>query len=717
MSKTVMMKKYFSLLVLLACFVSGFGQSKKELIQLGDDAFNAGNYGSAVYYYKRIVEFTPTKYDLVMPYEIKTFIKAEKKSKDSTAGGLDTSDHDKVNVVNKLAESYRQLKDYVNAEVWYSVAASVDVKEFPDAKYYYGVTLMNNEKYDAAQKVFESYLTKLPEDSKMFPLANNRMVSCSFAQNPENRMDGITIHDLDSNFNAGSASFAAGYFTDKSLMITSARRGNTVLDPKKESDIHTTDIYIISYDTIGEYDKAQKMPAPVSSNMNEAGGCMSVDRTTFYFTRWNPENKNECAIYVSKLFNRRWMEPMRLDVVNADGYKTMQPSLTLDEKKLFFASNRPGGQGGMDIWYCPIDENGDLGLPINAGPEINTPDDEVTPFLHHQTSTLFYSSNGLRGFGGLDIFRAMYNEDEDIWQNPINMNAPLNSSKDDYYFIIDSKKQTTGFFTSDRQECTQCDTTQSIKGNCNRIYAFTKGVIEFSLSGYVYDAQTDEIIANAMIEIKDVDGNQDPDFIFTDDNGYYEKVLGPEWELFLKAKKSKYFADMATVKTKGLTQSTALEQDFFLRQIPSEEIEIPGIEYGFDSSALRKRSKEILDQLYDFLVLNDNLIVEINSHTDCRGNDKYNESLAQRRAKSCVDYLISRGIPKARLSPKGYGEYQPAFHLDKDKNPIKDANGEKITLTEKFINTLPEEQREEAHQRNRRTAFKVVGQNFQLESK
>jgi outer membrane protein OmpA-like peptidoglycan-associated protein/tetratricopeptide (TPR) repeat protein len=713
----MMKKRILTLLVLLAYFVTGYGQSKKELIELGDAAFNAGNYGSAVFYYKRIVEFVPTKYDLSMPYEIKAFYKAEKKSKSDSGPALDTSDYGQVTAVNRLAESYRQLKDYSNAEKWYAVAASVETKIFPDAKYYYGVTLMNNEKYEDAQKVFEKYIEGLNTDSKMFPLANNRMVSCSFALNPENRTDGITIHDLDSNFNAGTASFGAGYFTDKSLMITSARKGNTILDPKNETDYFTTDIYIISYDTIGSYDQAQKMPAPVSSNMNEAGGCMSVDRTTFYFTRWNPEDKNDCAIYVSKLFNRRWMEPLKLDVVNADGYRTMNPSLTLDEKKLFFSSNRPGGEGGMDIWYCPIDENGDLGLPINAGPEINTPDDEVTPFLHHQTGTLFFSSNGLRGFGGLDVFKAAYNEDEDIWQNPINMNSPVNSSKDDYYFILDSKKQTTGFFTSDRQVCKQCDTTQDISGNCNRVYMFTKGTIEFSLSGYVYNAQTDEVIPNAMIEIKDVDGNLEPDFIFTDDNGYYEKELGPEWELFLKAKKSKFFADMAAVKTKGLTESTALEQDFYLRQIPDEEIEIPGIEYDFDSDKLRPRSKEILDQLYDFLVVNDNLIVEINSHTDCRGNDKYNESLAQRRAKSCVDYLISKGIPKGRLSPKGYGEYQPAFHLDKDKNPIKDANGEKILLTEKFILSLPTElEREEAHQRNRRTAFKVVGQDFKLES-
>lgn len=713
----MMKKSLLTIVLLFACFVSGIGQSKGELIELGDKAFEQGNYGSAVYYYKRIVEFIPSKFDLALPYEIKSYNKAAKKTKDSSNVLLDTSDHDKVYTVNRLAESYRLLKDYENAEKWYKVAASVQVEKFPDAKYYYGMTLMNNEKYDLALKTFEEYATTIPEDSRMYPMASNRMVSCAFARNPDNVNEGATIFELDSNFNKGTAAFGAGYFADKALMITSARKGNTIIDPKKEIDEYTTDIYIISYDTIGEYDEAQKMSTPVNSNMNEMGGCMSIDRQTFYFTRWNPEDKSDCAIYVSKLFNRRWMEPMRLDVINADGYKTMNPSLTLDEKKLFFSSDRPGGFGGMDIWYCPIDENGDFGAPVNAGSEINTPNDEVTPFLHHQTNTLFYSSNGHRGFGGLDIFHAAYNEDEDIWQNPINMLAPFNSSKDDYYFIIDSKNQTTGFFTSDRQECVQCDTLNDIKGNCNRIYGFQKEVIKFTLSGYVYNAQTDEVIPNAMVEIKDVDGNMDPDFIFTDDDGFYEKELGPEWELFLKAKKSKFFADMASVTTKGLTVTTHIDQDFFLRQIPDEEIEIPGIEYDFDKATLRPRSKEILDQLYDFLVLNDNLVVEINSHTDCRGNDNYNKDLSQRRAKSCVDYLIAKGINKDRIIPKGYGETSPAFHLDKDKNPIKDANGDKIVLTEKFINTLSTEaEREEAHQRNRRTAFKVVGQNFQMNS-
>jgi outer membrane protein OmpA-like peptidoglycan-associated protein len=143
-----------------------------------------------------------------------------------------------------------------------------------------------------------------------------------------------------------------------------------------------------------------------------------------------------------------------------------------------------------------------------------------------------------------------------------------------------------------------------------------------------------------------------------------------------------------------LTESATLEQDFYLRPIPTGEIEIPGIEYDFNKATLRPKSKEILDQLYDFLMLNNDLVVEIKSHTDCRGGDDYNLKLSQERAKSCVDYLISKGIPKERLVPQGYGETEPLFKCEE---------------IEQFKNT-DKAKFEEMHQRNRRTAFRVTKQ-------
>jgi OmpA-OmpF porin, OOP family len=178
-----------------------------------------------------------------------------------------------------------------------------------------------------------------------------------------------------------------------------------------------------------------------------------------------------------------------------------------------------------------------------------------------------------------------------------------------------------------------------------------------------------------------------------------------------------YFADAASVNTRPVTVTMTLQQDFFLRPIPKDEIEIEGIEYDFDKATLRPRSKEILDELFDFLELNNNLVVEINSHTDSRGSDAYNLDLSKRRAQSCVDYLIGKGVSKDRLIAKGYGESTPNFARDENKKPILDENGARIILTEAYINAQESKDlQEEYHQRNRRTAFKVVGEGFDIKS-
>lgn len=704
-----MMKRY--ILFSLALIFSGFvqSQSKKELVEFGDAAFANENYGSAIYFYKRVISTIPSKYDVTYPYEVKAVVRAKKA--DSAASDVDTKDSRKVYVLHRLAESYRLVHDYENAEEWYAVAVKNPTQQFPHSKYWYGVTLMNSEKYDEAEKVFEEYMSTAL-DEQMKKMAETKMVSCAFARNPDNVNPSVVVELMDSTFNRGTSAFGVHYFTDESVIFGSARKGNKVNDPKKEIDYYTTDLYISTY-SMGSYDKPTQFAAPVNSPMNEGGCIMSVDRQTIYFTRWSGTNKNDCAIYVSKRFNTRWMEPMKLDF-NLEGYKTMQPMMNMDETKMFFSSNRPGGQGGMDIWYATIDADGMIGSPVNLGSGVNTPEDEVSPFYHLTSSTLFFSSTGHRGFGGFDVLKTQYNEDEDFWTNPVNIGGPINTSKDETYYILDNE-QKNGFFTSDRGPCTDCDSVNDIKANCDKVYSFSKPELKFTISGYVYNAETDEVIPNALVEMKDVNSVWEPIFLTTDDKGYYFQELNPEMEIFMKAKKTRFFADQAIAKTIGLTESADLEQDFYLRPIPpeGEEIEIPGIEYDFDSKNLRPKSKEILDQLYDFLVLNDNLVVKIKSHTDVRGDDAYNMRLSQGRAKSCVDYLISKGIKPERLIPEGNGEKQPAPKLGPDKKPIRDAEGKFILLTEAFINSLPTEaEREEAHQRNRRTAFEVVKQDF-----
>jgi len=295
---------------------------------------------------------------------------------------------------------------------------------------------------------------------------------------------------------------------------------------------------------------------------------------------------------------------------------------------------------------------------------------------------LYFSSKGHIGMGGLDIFAAEGTIGN--WSEPENLGYPINSGRDDIYFVLNSSRK-KGFLTSDRKNCLECD-----GGSCYYIYEVEYIPIKFFLSGYVYSKKTGEIISNALVTFKDVLNNIEPFFIITDETGFYSTPLRKNLTYFIKAQKVKYFVDAATITTVGLDVSTNLVRDFHLARIPSGEIEIKGIYYDYDKWDLRTESKVTLDSLVWFLNLNDNIVIALNSHTDERGDREYNIELSQKRAQSVVDYLIEKGIDPERITPVGYG---------KDKPVVEDAKTK------------------EEHQQNRRTAFSVLAQDYILKKK
>jgi outer membrane protein OmpA-like peptidoglycan-associated protein len=266
---------------------------------------------------------------------------------------------------------------------------------------------------------------------------------------------------------------------------------------------------------------------------------------------------------------------------------------------------------------------------------------------------------------------------------PKNLGQPINSSKDDAYLIME-RTQSKGYFASDREDCAG--------GHCYDIYEFDNEPIEFDVTGVVFDAASNFPIQSALVTVKDVHGDQEPFFLITDEKGSYFSVLGPNMEYFFKAQKNKYFADAASIITKGKTETTHFVQDFFLNMIPGGDVVIEGIEYDLDKATLRPHSMEILDKIIEMLKLNANLNIELNAHTDTRGSDVHNMKLSQARAQSCLDYMVSKGIAKDRLIAKGYGETRPL---------VSDAEIEKLPT---------KDEKEAAHQKNRRTAFRVVSE-------
>ncbi|MEO9531176.1 MAG: OmpA family protein [Crocinitomicaceae bacterium] len=707
------MKKLTTLL-LFAVLSAGslFGQTNKELLKMGDAAMINGQYSNAVHYYSLILfKIQAGEEALYYPYEISTAYKEPEKDENGTIAPPSNPNAKEIKVINKLADAYRLADDYKNAEKWYVSALENRDEEFPYAQYFYGVSLMYNEKFEDAKSQFEAFQNENNDpDNKYYKLAADKIASCQFALNPINTKEQIEINNLDSLLNAGSTSFGMQFVSDKYMIFSSARVDTKIDSTKLDEDknpleLYLLDIYMVKLNEDGSLGEPEKFPFEINSrDYHEGSAVISADGTSMFFTKMDPNNRNETKVYASRKFNNQWLKPFALDAnVNLDGFRSMNPYISADGKTLYFSSNRPGGEGGMDIWYTELSPNGETKEPQNMGNQINTPSNEVTPFLHELTNTLYFASEGHIGFGGLDVFSSRFDEDTDWFSAAINAGSPINSARNDSYFIIDPTLQ-TGYVTSDRDACTECDSIYNLSIHCNKIFQITKPEMKFFISGYVYDDATNEILPGAKVEFKDVTYKWEHFEMIADENGYYEHGLEPNLELFMRASQKDYFADKALVFTLGATESKNYQQDFYLEKIPKGEIEIEGIEYDFDSDKLRPVSEEILDNLLEFLELNSNLKIEIRSHTDERGNDAYNLDLSDRRAKSVVDYLVDHGIPRERLVPKGYGETKPA--------EVEHTDGTMVNLTPEFIYGLSDEDlQEKYHQRNRRTAFFVLEQN------
>ncbi|MBA4242044.1 MAG: hypothetical protein C0448_15075 [Sphingobacteriaceae bacterium] len=677
------MRKLLFATIILAT-VQVFGQSKRLWLKFADEAFFKRDYTTAIDYYTKSLDDTLILKEQVLPYEVQLVNLKIKESKKDTSKGknstakkeISTSDY----ITHQLAHSYHLNYDYPNAVKYFKVV--VDNGSYPEDIYHYALALMNLKEYNKSMTILEKLLESSKNDS-LKKLVQKGISSCYFALDSNSNKKLIIVKKMDTTiFNAGTSNFAPMYWNSSTrLLFTSARKGGVILNPEKQDSRYLCDLYYTELKDTG-WMKPINFGRPVNTGLHEGSSVITSDEIMFY-TRWSDANRNEAFIYMAKMKDGLFYESYKLnETVNKPGYRAMQPYVSFDGTKLYFSSNRPGGLGGFDLYMCNIDENGFTGEAKNLGSTINTAKDEVTPFYHTISNTLFFSSNGHTGIGGLDIFKSSLNTDDSIYAAPKNLGTPINSSKDDAYFILD-RIQTKGYFSSDREDCPG--------GNCYDIYEFQNEPIFFDLNGTVTDYATGEPIISSLITIKDVANDEEPLFLITDEKGHYFTPLKENKQFFLKAQKKSYQASAASVTTKGLTETTHLLQDFVLDVIPGEDVVIEGIEYDLNKATLRPKSMEILDKIYDYLILNDNFSIEINAHTDTRGSDKANQILSQARAQSCVDYLISKGITKDRLLPTGYGEKKPL---------ISDAE------IAKLVPKSPEF--EAAHQKNRRTAFRVM---------
>jgi len=624
------MKKLILTAFALFVVAAAYAQLSVSNKTLADNSFKNKDYYAAAYYYKKATESLPGAHEKALPY--RSQLKEQVAAKDAA----------RIDIYYKLGESYRMYENYLEAEPWYYKVLTENFEsKYPLVRLWYGVCLRADQHFDEASKQLQQFLDSYKGEAQYIGLAKKELHSCEFAKDQYANPAAIEQIKMKGVWNSDGSNYAI-IKKDEKYVFTSSRMVKG--DKKHLNRIYTIkDESVVMPTMIAFKDENKKDLEYGTPSMNPGGNRM-------YFSRWYKDGaKTIYGIYSSELINGEWGTPVKLNSnVNADGFKSIQPFITADGKRLFFVSDKPGGQGGDDIWVSNLD---DSGMPINStnlGTTINTPYDEQAPYFDESSKHLIYSSKGFTGLGGFDFFESTDNTSN--WSEPKNMGYPINSAKDDIYYFPDKNDKGKFYVSSDRES--DC---------CLDLFEMRDKKRE--LSGLVVDCETNRPLDGVMATFIDSLTQRVLKEEIVGTNGKYTfivKTAKPS-NLKLKLEKKGYFTKVVSVPQTGqMVGNTLLNPDICLQAfLVNKPIVIKNILYDFNKSTLREESKTVLNDIVKILKDNPKIKVELASHTDSIGSDAYNIKLSQARAQSCVDYIIQSGVEESRIFAKGYGKSKP----------------------------------------------------------
>ncbi|NNC82071.1 MAG: OmpA family protein [Flavobacteriales bacterium] len=575
-----------------------------------------------------------------------------------------------------LALTLQKLRDYDGAEQAYKLAMNYPQVTLED-KFNYAKMLMSNDKYERAEDLFKEYLVTNPEDE----IAQTLLQSCQFIELFRDDTSKYKIKPLPLLDNI---SMFSPVFYEDGLVYTGERTKAGKKNPW--TGLGYNDIYLLKKNG-GEWSDLGKL-APVFNSAYHDGP-VSFDQNGDYavFTRShtsnegkkrqsNEENVNHLFLFSAEKSDGEWKNVMSLPF-NSDDYSNVHPSLSPSGDTLFFASDMPGGEGGFDI-YRSIKQSDSWTTPVNLGPAVNTPGNELFPTIT-SSEDLYFSSDGHPTLGSLDIFKTEIEDGE--WRKPRNLNYPINSSADDFSVIL-MAQDSMGYFTSNRD-------------GVDRIYELQRkpsGVV--SIDGLVL-GQDSMPLEGALVKLID---NKTGDVIVevvTGPDGKFDFELLSDRVYKIESSKDGYFTESYVRSTVSQYEDEVEKVTFNMKELivtdPNSEYgsdgvyKVDNIYYDFNKHNIRADAAKELDKLVKLLNDNPTISIELHSHTDARGDDKYNQRLSDRRAKSAKAYLVQRGIAASRLSSKGFGESRI---INECKNDVECSD--------------------EKHEENRRTEFIVT---------
>ena len=589
-------------------------------------------------------------------------------------------------ILNYISNSYFNNSQYDKAVIWFNKLISKYPKKITAENYYRAsLSFKSQGAYGVSNQLLEKYIEK----------TNNLIVKNYYYQNP-NYLDQILKNSIlaeikKTNINSENSDFGPSFYGENKL-IYSSTISSTGNDLYEWTDEPFLDLFISEVDSLGNLSDPKQVTGDVNTPYHESSAILSKDKKTLYFTRNNffkgdldfDKNKQvNLKIYKAESEDGETWGNIQELPFNDDEFSTAHPAFSIDEKRLYFASDRPGSFGYSDIWYVDILDDGEYGDPVNLGPNINTEFRESFPFISSD-NILYFSSDGRMGIGGFDI----YYSNLDSYGFPdesINFGEPLNSRMDDFGFIYNSKNN-FGYFSSNRN---------GYNGSkSDEVYQFkmlASSPCGSVLSGIVRDKNTGQILPGAEVELEDNYGNLIASQIVKEDAKYdFSNEAECSKCYTVKARKGigySSFQKNICIPESSTKIFTNIELDWAKDCLPDDLeclFNINPIYFDLDKYYIRRDAAKELKKVYTVMIRYPNIKIHIESHTDSRASNRYNLALSYNRARSTKSWLVKRGINEERISTSALGE------MDLDN------------YCEDNINC-----QEQEHQMNRRSIFKI----------
>ncbi|MBL6730374.1 MAG: PD40 domain-containing protein [Bacteroidia bacterium] len=566
-----------------------------------------------------------------------------------------------LNAYDALANTYQKNNQLINSKNTYLKLLSLKSDHF-FGLYELGNIYFDLGNLDSSEFYYRRFLRMNSSNDKYAQNAQLNLRNINFSRDAFKNPVNVNPVNMGSSINSENQEYSPAFAIDEKTIYITKRMGN-LSDNRPNEDLYFAELNDESWD------KVKDIGPPINTIENEGAFSISSDGNYIFFTSCSRNGgKGQCDIWLTSKKNNRWDEPKNLQSPINTKYWESQPSISSDGRMLYFSSDRPGGYGGTDIWVSEFSNSG-WSAPKNLGPAVNTSKDEQFPFIHSDNRTLYFSSNGHPGLGKSDLY--LTRKDVKLnWETPINMGYPINSRGQDWNLVV-ARDGKTAYFSSDQ--------LKGFGGLDIYTFQLPEKLQAEKVSylrGYVRDAITKQPLS-ANVELSPINGEPTTLTYAKPGTGMFLVPLKTNMKYALTIDKDGYLFYTEFYNMPAIQRDQPIELFIDLEKIElGNSVVLKNIFFDTDKSDIKDESKQELEKLIDFLSENNSIRIEISGHTDNVGDSKHNMVLSENRAKSVCDFLTNNGIEKSRLTYKGFGDTQPIKQNNTDENRAKNRRTE-----------------------------------------